>query len=758
MIESAWSRLMSRVIKSIFGVLWRLLVALIFIGLGALLAKLSFDQLREVRQIERIPESLVMELLPGEAKTQGRVAVVGEQVLTAPFSGKQTVYYEEHVERRETDSDGESKWVTVRRGVRAVDFAVADQTGEALLRDPLKARITAPTRYSRTEGDLRYTERRIDPGDAVFVCGYVRLVGDWAEFVFDVEGDYVPIIAEGEEAGARGSIAFFSILSCGGAVLFWSLAVLLLCNIFRIHLTIVFISVEGVLIAGCLFGMGLHAARLEMEAAAERIERVGRERLAMIRTMTGVAEADWQALPLVDGGEAVEAVRLRAAVLGYAQAVARYNRALATPPEVLVGWLWEVKPFEKPKLSGVLLEEFERREAAFQRTRLGIVGTVVLLVGGLGLAVLFSRLGFRTVARKRLIENIPTSRTTGVVYGLNELVGNAVVEPPGTPLSGPLSRSACIYYRYVIMERRGSGKKARWVKVHDEERRTDFKLRDADGEIAVMAAGATFLCGKWTRQTEGNRRHTEQRVETGDQLYLLGSARPDAREGDHLVIAGKDEAKVPYLIANLSQREVLLHKARVAFGWLTAAMDAMAFAALAIFAALGGLSALMYSFAALGPMVYALGLLAVLMFNDLVFLRQRTRATWSNIEVALKKRYDLIGQLQKVVAGMLGHERELMERVGSMRGGAGSAAGFLALREAYPELETNALMGRLSTELARVENEIALMREGYNNAVERYNTRRAHFPEILFSRAFHFRDARYWTGEDDRAMVEAPGV
>ena len=88
-------------------------------------------------------------------------------------------------------------------------------------------------------------------------------------------------------------------------------------------------------------------------------------------------------------------------------------------------------------------------------------------------------------------------------------------------------------------------------------------------------------------------------------------------------------------------------------------------------------------------------------------------------------------------------ERSLLDRI-------------TGLREAYPELKGDTLTGDLIRRLTLLENEIALIRQGYNDAVERYNTRIAHVPEVLLALAFGFREANYFRA--DVEVREAPAV
>tara|TARA_B100001115_G_scaffold178410_1_gene167827 strand:+ start:28 stop:663 length:636 start_codon:yes stop_codon:yes gene_type:complete len=149
----------------------------------------------------------------------------------------------------------------------------------------------------------------------------------------------------------------------------------------------------------------------------------------------------------------------------------------------------------------------------------------------------------------------------------------------------------------------------------------------------------------------------------------------------------------------------------------------------------------------------------ILMFNDLVFLRNRVKRAHANIEVALKKRMDLIPNLESIAKTYLEHERQLHRDIASLRGilkerdfspeqidtairaDRAVTERLLALRENHPDLKGNTVMGDLMDRLIRVENEIALMREGYNDSVELYRSGAQRFPEVLLAKTFAFKDA-----------------
>jgi len=172
--------------------------------------------------------------------------------------------------------------------------------------------------------------------------------------------------------------------------------------------------------------------------------------------------------------------------------------------------------------------------------------------------------------------------------------------------------------------------------------------------------------------------------------------------------------------------------------------------------------------------VAVLGVLAlgVGMYNRLVALRERFRNAFAQIDVQLKRRYDLIPNLVETAKGYMKHERETLEAVIQARnqavtaeraaaanpGSPSAMAGlqgaeqllgglltrFFALAESYPDLKASANMLGLQEELASTENRIAFARQAYNDSVMQYNQTRASVPTNLVATAFRFGPADFF--------------
>ena len=172
--------------------------------------------------------------------------------------------------------------------------------------------------------------------------------------------------------------------------------------------------------------------------------------------------------------------------------------------------------------------------------------------------------------------------------------------------------------------------------------------------------------------------------------------------------------------------------------------------------------------------VVLVALVLVGLYNGLVHKRIRCREAWSQIDVQLKRRYDLIPNLVETVKGYASHEKETLERVIQARNQAISATGvkeqaqaenmltgalrqIFALSEAYPDLKANQNFSQLQEELTSTENKIAFARQHYNDCSAVYNTARETFPGNIVAGLFNFKQQDYFELEDQAAR-EAPKV
>ena len=171
-------------------------------------------------------------------------------------------------------------------------------------------------------------------------------------------------------------------------------------------------------------------------------------------------------------------------------------------------------------------------------------------------------------------------------------------------------------------------------------------------------------------------------------------------------------------------------------------------------------------------------------YNRLVTFRNRFKNAFAQIDVQLKRRYDLIPNLVETAKGYIKHERETLEAVITARNQAAAAANaagqnpgdpeamkslsgaetvltgtlgrFFALAEAYPDLKANQTMEKLMEELTSTENKVAFSRQAYNDSVMVYNTAREKFPNVLVASSMGFREAQLFEIEqpEEREAVK----
>ena len=201
--------------------------------------------------------------------------------------------------------------------------------------------------------------------------------------------------------------------------------------------------------------------------------------------------------------------------------------------------------------------------------------------------------------------------------------------------------------------------------------------------------------------------------------------------------------------------------------------------------ALLALSVIATVFIVIGGVILVVVVAVISIYNALVALRNRVKNAWAQIDVQLKRRYDLIPNLVETAKGYMKHEAGTLQAVTEARntalaaakavgldptdgaamkalsGAEGSLAGALGSLnvavEAYPDLEASANMMQVQEELTSTENKVAFSRQAYNDAVMGYNTKREVFPSNIIAGMFNFNVASSFEIEDAAEKV-APKV
>lgn len=396
---------------------------------------------------------------------------------------------------------------------------------------------------------------------------------------------------------------------------------------------------------------------------------------------------------------------------------------------------------------------------------------------GAVLALLALALAFAAGRKRRLIENLPTSKTTGVFIGLVELKGTA--ESSG-PLASYLANASCVHYQWTIEEHwsrtvtetytddKGNRQtrtrtESGWTQVDDGGEMIPFYLQDDCGVVLVRPDGAKIepvrvfdeTCtpasplyygkGPATAVADSThrRRFVEQAIPLKSVLFIVGQARE--REDIVAPEIAADKNAPLFLISTRTEEQVSGGMKWRARGWtlfgLVAAVGCTVWRDVALNVdpatriILYLVVACVYLFAGLLAWIW-------MVYNSLVDLRQRVRQAWSLVDIQLKRRFDLIPNLVNSVKGFRDYESQLQSELAALRsqqeatppGVSGPDPGAIgstvvAIAERFPELKANAAFLSLQKTLSDTEQRIALARSYFNEIATHYNTRLEVIPE-----------------------------
>ncbi len=383
--------------------------------------------------------------------------------------------------------------------------------------------------------------------------------------------------------------------------------------------------------------------------------------------------------------------------------------------------------------------------------------------------------------RRRLLEDLPTSKTAGVFIGLVELKGTAET---ASPLQSFLAGERCVWFSWTVQEhwsrtvtetyRDSKGKtqtrtrtESGWSTVASGGDAASFYLQDDLGVVRIdpakaeihaagifnktVTSGDALYYGKGPAEaianSTGKRCFSEQAISLHQPVYVVGPAR---ERDDCVATEIAYQAGTPMFMISTSTEEshqssglwkfwglgLLAVLIPVGIGIALVQNETDPRALLGIPAAMGG-SVLV---------VWGIGWLWMV-FNSLVGLKNRVKMAAANIDVELKRRFDLIPQLLRVIEGMQKHESQVLETTALLRNQAmvdslpqdGSRPAkactqqLIGLTERYPELKTNELFLKLHQNLVETEQRIALARNYYNDVGETHNNRRERFPEKVIA-------------------------
>ncbi len=375
--------------------------------------------------------------------------------------------------------------------------------------------------------------------------------------------------------------------------------------------------------------------------------------------------------------------------------------------------------------------------------------------------------------KRRLVGNLPTSKTQGVFIGLVELKGTAECEQP---LTSYLAEIPCVAYSWTVSEqwRRTvqerytdqNGKQqtrtrveSGWAVVASGGEETPFYLEDDTGVVLVRPHGAEVrqrqvfqeLCGPMDSTYYGKgpalpiphttmvRSFHESAIPLHQAIFAVGQSRE--RQDVVAPELAHDKDAPLYLLTVESESQVIRR-----YGWNLWLFN------------LGGLAAACGAGHLLGQvpgaLIAAAGYLmlwasswCIMARNSLVDVRNRARQGWANLEVQFKRRHELLPQLVSVVQATQKHEAELQPTLARLRtqaelqdwdGPSGETHAVSqevrAVAERYPDLQADAAFRQLNEELIATEQRIALARAYFNDVATAYNTRLEQFPDNLLGK------------------------
>ncbi len=403
------------------------------------------------------------------------------------------------------------------------------------------------------------------------------------------------------------------------------------------------------------------------------------------------------------------------------------------------------------------------------------------IIGAL-LALCCLAAAFRSGKRRWLVENLPTSKTTGVFIGLVELKGTA---ESASPLTSYLSQRECVHYEWSVEEHwsrtvvetytdsKGNTQtrirtESGWTTVADGGETIPFYLQDDCGVILIRPQGATLepttlfeeTCGTldplyYGKGPSGSiadsthrRRFLERGIPLHASLYIMGKAR----ERKDIVAAeiAEDKGAPLFLISTRTEDQVRRSFQGALIGWSIFGMALSVAAFVARDALLGRdleTHIATYILAAIGYGFANFVAWAWMVYNALIELRNRVRQAWSQIDVELKRRHDLIPNLENVVKAYRDYEKNLQTELSTLRSQLNATPPgvqgpdfrgvkdvVIAIAERYPELKANQQFLTLQRNLIETEERIALARGYFNEIAAQYNTRLEIFPERFIAR------------------------
>ncbi|MFQ3230704.1 LemA family protein [Reinekea sp.] len=713
---------------------------IVYICLAAALVAFSlwafsfgFTKLSEVRQLDRLPNTPIAALTEGVYALDGTIEEANNAII-APYSKTPVVFYAYKLEETYTDSDGDQKTRTLESGKSATPFTLADTSGEVRVQPGFalqQIKISAPETYRRKDGDLTYTEHTLAAENQIQLTGHYDPKS--AELKLSQTDGSVPKIITTQTLAREGGQSLFWIgMIISAAVGALAVGVAFILTGFAVHRFWVFVLVMTVGIMAALATLGIRAVQIDWQHAAQLYSQ--RSQAALSQPKNSYAQEDLFRYYLL----------LKQSAQGWPDHALFENFARSN---------LDLPVLTDTRQQALIAQIAVKASSRFENswiTYLVCLIAVFVCVGLIWAALVAIRF-------KRLVEFIPTSKTTGLTYGIAELFGIVQTNTEAPVLRSQLNQKDCVAYRYSIEERRGSGKNQKWVEIESGDESVNFWLEDNLGRVSINPNQATIKYPEKLIKQEGSRRYSEYWLAPLTEVYCLGFAGFDDQQPSTLVMQNSED--IDLLLTAEDEQKVILGQG--AKGFLLTGL-ALAFGLMAGTVWLAGSGSFtpldLLSVSLLVPVLLLL-ITVVMHYNSLVFLRQRVSKTAADIDTLLQKRHDLWPRIQETVKGYLAHESALLESISLVRSGRASVQDsadnasrhlkveektvgkLVALTEQYPELKANKVMQQFTQQMERSEDELALIRQGYNDSVTLYNTQIEKLPDVILARVFGFKAA-----------------
>jgi hypothetical protein len=381
-------------------------------------------------------------------------------------------------------------------------------------------------------------------------------------------------------------------------------------------------------------------------------------------------------------------------------------------------------------------------------------------------------MALRNLKRKRLMDDVPTSKAQGVFIGLTELKGTAETE---APLVSYLTAATCVYYSWHVEEQWSrvvtetytdsdgntqtrTKVETGWTRVGGLRTSNPFYVKDETGEIRVLPDGANVTGVTVFNQTctQANplyygkgpagaipdsthlRRFVEIVIPPHASLYVMGQAR----ERQDIVAAeiARDKNAPMYLISVRTEEQIRKSFVRHFWIWQASGFLSVMVIVWVYYLLQPNFDPVNWGAVVLSGLIYliaaALGWVWTV-YNSLINLKHMTERGWSQIDVQVKRRHDLIPNLVAAVTGYRDYESETQQLIARIRAQSevdvnnlqGISPVLAAIVERYPDLKAGESFLKLQNELVGTENRIALARDYFNSIAAFYNTRLEVIPD-----------------------------